>query len=135
SSDFGSPEFQRAGTSPATPARIIRAKGISLDCIQLLQAARRGTQLTGLTRQGSRSRMNTVQDSEQQLMLYRLPVEESLGLRCIHDLDGVLLAVNPAVERSLGYAAEEGLGRSLKEFLAPSVQPHFANYLERIRTN
>jgi len=54
---------------------------------------------------------------------------------CIHDLEGVLLAVNPAVERSLGYAAEEGLGRNLKEFLAPSVRPQFENYLERIRTN
>ena len=46
-------------------------------------------------------------DFEQQLLLYRLLVEKSLGLMCIHDLDGVLLAINPAVGRSLGYTVEE----------------------------
>src|SRR5205809_3951730 len=76
-----------------------------------------------------------MKDLEQQLMLYRLLVEKSLGLMCIHDLDGVLLAINPAVGRSLGYAVEEGLGRNLREFLAPAVQPQFDKYLERIRAN
>ena len=37
--------------------------------------------------------------------------------------------------RSLGYAVEEGLGRNLKEFLAPAVQSQFDSYLERIRAN
>src|ERR1041384_8085045 len=70
----------------------------------------------------------------QQLTLYRLLVEESLGLMCIHDLDGVLLAVNPAVLRSLGYPPGEGLGRNLKEVLVPAVRPLFDEYLKRIRT-
>ena len=69
---------------------------------------------------------------EQQLMLYRLLVEESLGLMCIHDVDGVLLAINPAVGRSLGYRPEEGVGRNLKEFLVPEVRPLFDEYLQRI---
>src|SRR5881296_710111 len=69
---------------------------------------------------------------EQQLMLYRLLVEKSLGLMCIHDLDGVLLAINPAVGRSLGYLPEEGMGRNLKEFLVPAVRPLFDEYLQRI---
>jgi PAS domain-containing protein len=34
-------------------------------------------------------------ESAQQLKLYRLLVENSLGLMCIHDLDGVLLVINP----------------------------------------
>jgi PAS domain S-box-containing protein len=75
-----------------------------------------------------------VADVEQQLTLYRLLVEHSLGLMCIHDLDGVLLAVNPAVTDSLGYSVGEGIGRSLRDFLAPSVQPLFDKYLQRIRT-
>jgi PAS domain S-box-containing protein len=67
--------------------------------------------------------------------LYRLLVEHSLGLMCVHDLDGVLLAVNPAVAQSLGYPIEEGLGRNLRSFLAPAVQPLFDVYLARIRDN
>jgi PAS domain S-box-containing protein len=51
-------------------------------------------------------------DSEQQLKLYRLLVENSLGLMCIHDMAGVLLAINPAVAESLGYRIEDGLGHN-----------------------
>jgi PAS domain S-box-containing protein len=65
--------------------------------------------------------------------LYRLLVENSLGLMCVHDLDGVLLAINPAAAQSLGYRPEEGIGRSLREFLAPSVRHLFDAYLARIR--
>jgi PAS domain S-box-containing protein len=50
-------------------------------------------------------------------------------------MDGVLLAVNPAVAQSLGYSIEEGLGRNLRTFLAPAVQPLFDVYLQRIRMN
>ena len=74
-------------------------------------------------------------ESAQQLKLYRLLVENSLGLMCIHDLDGVLLVINPAVAKSLGYLVEDGLGRNLREFLSPSVRPMFDDYLQRIRTN
>jgi PAS domain S-box-containing protein len=74
-------------------------------------------------------------ESEQQLKLYRLLVENSLGLMCIHDLDGVLLVINPAVAQSLGYRVEDGIGRNLREFLSPSVRPMFDKYLQRIRTN
>ena|SRR5437762_541462 len=72
-------------------------------------------------------------DFEQQLTLYRLLVEKSLGLMCIHDLDGVLLTINPAVGRSLGFGPEEGIGRNLRDFLVPAVQPLFDDYLRRIR--
>ncbi len=74
-------------------------------------------------------------DEADQLKLYRLLVENSLGLMCIHDFDGVLLSINPAVAESLGYRLEDGLGRNLREFLAPSVQNMFDDYLRRIRTN
>jgi PAS domain S-box-containing protein len=73
--------------------------------------------------------------SEQQLRLYRLLVENSLGLMCIHDLDGTLLTINPAVAKSLGYRVEESSGRNIREFLTPSVQHLFEDYLQRIRTN
>jgi PAS domain S-box-containing protein len=73
--------------------------------------------------------------SEQQLRLYRLLVENSLGLMCIHDVDGTLLTINAAVAESLGYRVEESSGRNIREFLTPSVQHLFEDYLQRIRTN
>jgi PAS domain S-box-containing protein len=72
-------------------------------------------------------------DAARQLELYRLLVDKSLGLMCIHDLDGVLLALNPAVGRSLGYSPGAGVGRNLKEFLAPEVRPLFDDYVRKIR--
>ena len=65
-------------------------------------------------------------------LFYRLLVENSRGLMCVHDLDGTLLYVNPEAAAMLGWRPEEGIGRSLREFLAPSVRYLFDEYLERI---
>ena len=70
-----------------------------------------------------------------ELRLYRELFEDSLGLMCIHDLDGVLLIVNPAAAQSLGFRPEEGVGVNMKRFLAAPVQHLFDAYLERIRRN
>ena len=67
------------------------------------------------------------------LDLFRQLVENSQGLVCSHDLEGNLLYVSPASARELGYAPEDGVGRNLREFLAPSVRPFFDGYLARIR--
>src|SRR5262245_38372357 len=74
-------------------------------------------------------------DLREQLSLNRLLVENSLGLMCIHDLDGILIAVNPAVAESLGYTIGEGIGRNLRDFLAPTVRHLFDGYLLRMRRN
>jgi PAS domain S-box-containing protein len=71
----------------------------------------------------------------QQPSLYRLLVENSLGLMCVHDLDGQLLTINPAAAESLGYRVEDSIGRNIRDFIAPSVRHLFDEYLERIRTN
>jgi len=63
---------------------------------------------------------------------YRALVESSRGLICTHDLSGVLLSVNRAAAERLGYAAEELVGRSLEDLLAPSVRSQFPQYLDRI---
>lgn len=65
--------------------------------------------------------------------LYRRLCENSFGLMCCHDLDGILLWVNSAAAESLGYSPEEGLGARLDAFLAPETRPSFASYLERMR--
>jgi PAS domain S-box-containing protein len=64
---------------------------------------------------------------------YRQLMEHSLGLVCIHDLDGILLEVNTAAARALGYHPRDGVGKSLRAFIAPAVQHQFDAYLERIR--
>ena len=66
---------------------------------------------------------------------YRHLVENSLGLICTHDLDGMVLSVNPAAANSLGYEPRDGIGRNLREFLSPGTRHRFDNYLARIREN
>ena len=67
------------------------------------------------------------------LEFFRQLVENSQGLVCSHDLEGNLLYVSPASAMELGYAPDDGVGRNLRDFLAPSVRPFFDGYLARIR--
>jgi len=67
--------------------------------------------------------------------LFQRLVERSLGLMCIHDLDGTLLFVNPAAAQSLGFRPQDGVGANLRRFLSPSVEGDFDTYLQRIRAN
>ena len=76
-----------------------------------------------------------IAELRQEQRLYRELFEDSLGLMCIHDLDGVLLIVNPAAAQSLGFRPEEGVGVNMKRFLAKPVRPLFDAYLDRIRRN
>ena len=83
------------------------------------------------TATGKRTRENQ-NVSEQR---YQRLVEDSVGLICIHDLQGKLLYVNPAAVAALGYRRHEWQGKNLKYFLPPSVQPLFASYIDRVRSN
>jgi diguanylate cyclase (GGDEF)-like protein/PAS domain S-box-containing protein len=64
---------------------------------------------------------------------YRHLVESSQGLICTHDLDGLLLSVNPAAARILNYDPTEMVGRSLRDFIAPPQGHLFDVYLKRIK--
>ena len=64
---------------------------------------------------------------------YQHWMENTLGLLCVHDLNGIILEVNTAAAQALGFHPRDGVGRSLRDFLAPSVRPEFKAYLERIR--
>jgi PAS domain S-box-containing protein len=63
---------------------------------------------------------------------YRALVESSAGLICTHDMTGILLSVNRAAAERLGYGADELVGKSLADVLAPSVRTLFPQYLERV---
>ena len=76
-----------------------------------------------------------MQDFDSPWQLSRLLVENSLGLLCIHDVNGVILLINPAAAESLGYELADGPGRNLRDFLEPAVRHLFRDYLRRIRRN
>ena len=67
--------------------------------------------------------------------LFRRLVEHSLGLMCVHDLEGKLLFVNNAAAESLGLRPEDGIGWNIRRFLAPPVEDEFDQYLARIRAH
>ncbi len=53
----------------------------------------------------------------------------------IHDLEGRLLNVNPAVSKLSGYPFEELIGRHISDFIIPEFRPLFQNeYLKEIKT-
>ncbi len=64
---------------------------------------------------------------------YRDLVENSLDLMCTHDLDGVLLTINLAAARSLGYEPGDLVNRNLREFLSPEVREEVDAYLVALR--
>jgi PAS domain S-box-containing protein len=66
---------------------------------------------------------------------YRELVESSLGLICTHDLAGNILSINPAAAESLDYRPEDGIGRNLRDFLAPETRHLFDEYLVRMQQN
>jgi len=77
-----------------------------------------------------RRAMEAVESSERR---FRKLFQYSLGLICTHDLDGIVLAVNPAAAASIGYGMGEILGRSLGDFMRPERRPYLDLYLVRIR--
>jgi PAS domain S-box-containing protein len=64
---------------------------------------------------------------------YRDLFEQSLGLICTHDLDGLLLSVNSAAAGSLGRQAAAMQGHNLRAFLPGEALRGFDAYLEEIR--
>jgi len=66
---------------------------------------------------------------------YRSLFENSLGMIYSHDMQGLLLSLNPATSRALGCQSDRALGRSLVEFLALPIRSRFSRYLQRVLQN
>jgi diguanylate cyclase (GGDEF)-like protein/PAS domain S-box-containing protein len=66
---------------------------------------------------------------------FRNLFQHSLGLICTHDLDGVLISVNPAAARAVDYSIGDLLGRNLADLMPAERRHEFASYLKRIREN
>ncbi|WP_439489439.1 PAS domain S-box protein [Algoriphagus sp.] len=63
----------------------------------------------------------------------RVFFENSQGLMCTHDLEGVFLSVNEAGAQMLGYTAEQVIGRSLYDIVPESRHPLIDQYLATIK--
>ena len=63
---------------------------------------------------------------------YRDLVDHSRDLLCVHDLEGRLLACNPAPARVLGYSVDELLKIPMRELVVPGYRKHFDAYLQEI---
>lgn len=66
---------------------------------------------------------------------YQHLVAGTHGLICTHDMEGVLLTINPAACESLGYDSSEIIGHNLSEFITPSRREYFRIFLDRISQN
>ena len=86
---------------------------------------------TGIDITEQRQAAAALHDSEKR---YRELVNNSQGLICSHDLDGVLRSINPAATELLGYEIAEMIGHNLRDFLTPQAQPYFDAYLYEIAT-
>jgi PAS domain S-box-containing protein len=64
---------------------------------------------------------------------YRDLVENSHGLICTHDMNGILLTVNAAAASMLGYQPDELVGRSLKDLLSNKARAGFDGYVASLR--
>lgn len=80
-------------------------------------------------------RHQVVQSLEGSERRFRKLFQYSLGLICTHDHDGILLSVNAAAARALGYSVDELLGRPLTDLMRPERHAGFREYLLRIMRN
>jgi PAS domain S-box-containing protein len=64
---------------------------------------------------------------------YRALFQQYAGFVCVHDLEGRILAANPAGAGALGYLPEELAGRCMDELLAPEVRGQVGNFLAQVK--
>lgn len=74
------------------------------------------------------------QELERREKQYHDLVHYSQALICTHDLQGVILTVNPAVEHLLGWPAAELVGSPLSNVLFAKYLPDFEAYLAALTT-
>ncbi len=94
---------------------------------------------------GKRILVGTIQDiterkrNEEELRVaerqYRSLFEHSQHMICMHDLDGVILSINPAGAHALGYEPEELIGRQISKLVPERYRKEFEKYISEIRSH
>lgn len=75
---------------------------------------------------GRKRAENALSESEDR---YRDLVQHSSDLICTHDLEGILLSINPHAAKTLGYDAKEIIGTNIRDMLAPESRDRFDEYM------
>jgi two-component system, OmpR family, sensor histidine kinase VicK len=88
--------------------------------------------MTGVDVTGQREAEDALRTSETR---YRQLVESSIGMVCTHDLDGILLSINPYTAESLGFHPDEMIGSTLRKYIDDAHLADYDAYLEEIQRN
>ncbi|MBB6610354.1 PAS domain S-box protein [Pontibacter sp. Tf4] len=62
---------------------------------------------------------------------YRDLINYSQAYICTHDMNGMVLSVNPYLQNMLGYSEEEMVGKEIKSFFPVAHQDNFKHYVAR----
>lgn len=100
-------------------------------------AVREGDELVGFigALQDVSVRRRAIEALETSERRFRALFQHSLGFICTHDMHGIVMSVNPAAARALGYTSAELLGMPFSHFMKPEHVPMFRAYIQRIEAN
>lgn len=126
---------------------IRRQAPFELDCRMTAQGQTKYIYLTGQARTGEDGKTSklfgTIQDITERKRIeeemrvaekqYRSLFEYSQHMICMHDLDGIILSINPSGAHTLGYEPEELIGRRIQHLVPERYRDEFNGYMEDIR--
>jgi PAS domain S-box-containing protein len=125
---------------------IRRQSPFELDCRMNVQGQIRYLYITGQAKEGELGKtamlFGTVQDITERKRIeeemrvaekqYRSLFEYSQHMICMHDLEGIILSINPSGAHTLGYEPEELIGRQIRNLVPPRHHKEFNDYMEEI---
>lgn len=126
---------------------IRRRSPFELDCRVVSQGQMRYIYITGQSQEGENGMVTnlfgTVQDITERKRIeeemrvaekqYRSLFEYSQHMICMHDLNGVILSINPSGAHTLGYEPEELVGRQVLKLVPERYHDEFNEYMKEIR--
>lgn len=126
---------------------IKRQLPFELDCRMTVNGQTKYIYITGQAKQSDDGKtaklFGTIQDITERKRIeeemrvaerqYRSLFEYSQHMICMHDLDGIILSINPSGAHTLGYEPEELIGRQIKNLVPDRYQREFSEYMEEIR--
>ncbi len=125
---------------------IRRKSQFELDCRLTVQGQIKYIYITGRAVEGESNKtklFGTIQDITERKRIeeemrvaekqYRSLFEYSQHMICMHDLDGIILSINPSGAHTLGYEPEELIGRQIMNLVPERYKNEFAEYMDEIR--
>ncbi|HTF05666.1 MAG TPA: PAS domain S-box protein, partial [Bacteroidia bacterium] len=126
---------------------IRRRSPFELDCRVISQGQTRYLYITGQSNEGENgwvtNLFGTIQDITERKRIeeemrvaekqYRSLFEYSQHMICMHDLDGIILSINPSGAHTLGYEPEELIGRQIRSLVPERYNSEFDEYMNEIR--